>query len=162
MTNIVAFPASELSTFDEAWVLVPGTMRKRSKRLSILRAVWDRHATIYGHARLLGSLRAYVADKDFDRHGGKGLDRWLADGRYEHYAPTEPPPIQDQFCDAMTRRIVCERLGEEFAQRYLDPCTKDGTTLIARTSIAVERLLRERELFRSLGYSGIRKRRLDE
>jgi len=162
MSNVVLFPTPDLSTFDAAWSIVPPTMRRRSKRLAALREAWDRHARTFGQEALLGSLRAYVADKDFERHGGQALDRWLAGGRYEHFAPLAPPPVIDQFCDAMTRRVVCQRLGEEWAQRYLDPCTKDGTTLIARTSIAVERLMVERELLKSLGYSGIRKRCVDD
>jgi hypothetical protein len=158
MTNVVRVNfRPEPSTFDEAWALVPASMRKRCKRLSVLREAWDRHARDFGQTALLGALRAYVTDKDFDRHGGQALDRWLAGGRYEHFTPATPRPIAAKFFDDNIRSAVVAAAGDDFAAVYLDPCVVEGTTLIARTQVAVDRLLQHRALFKSLGFTGVRK-----
>lgn len=158
MTNVVRIDfRAEASTFDDAWLLVPVTMRRRSKKMAALREAWDRHARDFGQQKLLGSLRAYVRDKDFDRHGGQALDRWLANGRYEHFASEATRPAAPQFSDPMVRRAVVGQLGEDFAVLYLDPCETAGKALIARTQVARDRLLKHRLLFKSLGFSGVKK-----
>lgn len=158
MSNVVRVDfRPEPSTFDDAWALVPVTMRKRSKRLSVLREAWDRHAKTFGQAKLLGALRAYVTDKDFDRHGGQALDRWLAAGRYEHFTAEPARPIAPKFSDTAIRRAVVAELGEDFAVCYLDPCQVDGTRLVPRTQFATDKLLQHRLFFRSLGFTGIKR-----
>lgn len=157
MSNVVAFPVAERSCFDEAWALVPVTMRRRSCKVALLRDLWDRHARAFGQKELAGALRAYVTDKDFDRHGGQALDRWLKAGRYEHFTPAPPPALADQFSDPMVRRAVATRLGEDFARIYLDPCQVEGTTLLVRTLYAADKMKEHAVLFRSLGFTGMRK-----
>lgn len=157
MSNVIAFPAREVSAFDEAWALVPITMRKRSKKMAILREGWERHAGDFGQRKLLAALRAYVTEKDFDRHGGQALDRWLSGGRYEHFVEEASRPAAQQFTDLMVRRVVVTRLGEEFARLYLDPCEVDGKVLVVRTGYAVNKLKQHSELFKSLGFVAMRR-----
>lgn len=156
--ELISFPQREASTFDDAWALVPMTMRRRSCKLELLRKLWADHGRKFGQQELLGSLKAYVCDPDFSRTGGQALERWLRAGRYEHFAAAPPPPIRDQFADKAIRAAVVMKLGEQFAILYLDPCSQDGTTLIARSQVAVQRMMEHRKFFKSLGYTGMKKK----
>lgn len=156
--ELIPFPKAETSTFDAAWAVVPTTMRRRSCKLEILRKLWSDHGRKFGQQELLGSLRAYVCDPDFARTGGQALERWLRAGRYEHFAPAAPPPTLNQFGDKAIRAAVVMKLGEQFAILYLDPCSQDGTTLIARSQVAVQRMMEHRAFFKGLGFTGMRKK----
>lgn len=156
---LIPFPKPEASTFEEAWALVPTSMRRRSCKLEALRKLWADHGRKFGQQELLGSLQAYVSDKDIERTGGQALERWLRSGRYENFAVTPAAPPADQFSDKSVRAAVRLQLGEDFCRCYLDQCGQEGTALIAKTDTAVKRLLEHRALFRALGFTGVRKRK---
>ena len=156
--QVLSFPVKEPSTFQQAWACVPMTMRRRSCKMATLEVLWDKCAREFGQQNLLASLRAYVTDADFARHGGQALERWLKAGRYEHFLPAAIVEASSPFPDAMVRRVVATRLGEDFCRAYLDPCTVEGTTLITLTDYAIGKMMAHRTLFRELGFTGMRKR----
>ena len=127
--NIVNFP---VSLFERAWEAMPMTMRKRSMGRMKLRPIWQQHATIFGEEKLLQALRAYVKDEDCKKTGGKALDRWLRDGRYEHYceeAEVATYSFGPKFPEPFRGQLVAS-CGEGWVVSYVDQCTLDGTVLV--------------------------------
>jgi len=129
-SNVVNFPA--IGLFERAWELMPATMRKRSLGKVKLRPIWSQHAKLVGEDALLAALRAYVSDDDCKKTGGKALDRWLRDGRYEHYIASEPVPVYSlgtKLAEPFRASLVVS-CGEAWVISYLDQCTVDGTVLV--------------------------------
>ena len=161
MTNVIAFPTPEPDTFDQAWDLLPQTMKQRSEARKKMRPLWDREAKrLGGHEELLARLQTYLRDdKDLPKSGGPGLQVLLRSGRLEHWAPRQINihPTQ-QFPNEAVRSALLRRCGAEWIASYLDPCSIDGTSVVARTDYAVKKLLEHREVFKMAGFTGIKKR----
>lgn len=128
--NVVNFPTS---LFDQAWQIMPPTMRKRSLGKVKLRPIWAQHAKLFGgEENLLNALRAYVQDEDCKKWGGKALDRWLRDGRYEHYCQTEQAAVYSlgpKLPEPYRSALVAE-CGEGWVVSYVDRCMVEGTVLV--------------------------------
>ena len=127
--------------------------------------LWDSHGAQIGHDVLLGALKRYLAkDADLPKSGGPGLQVWLRARRYEHWLADEPVaaavPV-DGFAEPYRSALVAA-CGDDWVRSYLDPCKLEGATLVVRTDFAIKKLLERRDIFRRLGLTGMRKRKLDE
>lgn len=170
MTNVVALnltprtpPVTAGAMFDQAWKAYPDQGRLRSSRREAQKA-WAKAAREVGEEALLGAVRRYVAeDKEHKREcGPPGFHRWLNWGRYEHWLPVSGAAVETgrkRFPDEHIRRQVVFATSEAFAASYLDPCEVEGTVLVVRTGIAVDRLKEHARLFKSLGFTGMRRRK---
>jgi hypothetical protein len=164
VSNVVAFrvPMQRSSTeaFADAWKAYPAQGRLRSSQKQAAKA-WALACRDVGAEALLAAVRRYVAeDKEHKREcGPPGFHRWLAWGRYEHWLEPAVEEVSDRprFADELIRRQVVLATSEAFAVSYLDRCTVEGSTLIAATQTAVDKMLEKRAVFRSLGFTGIRK-----
>lgn len=149
----------EPSTFETAWKLLPDTMRRRSQAKAKTEAAWNREAKrLGGHEELLQRLKTYLRDdKDLPRSGGPGFHILLTTGRLDHWVPMQQTPaFIDQFPNPGARRAVQDLKGEAFCRSYLDPCEIEGTTLIARTSTAIDKLREVGPVLKQHGYTGVR------
>lgn len=168
MSNVVAFkPKPRVTTstspnFDEAWSRYPDTGRLRSSR----RQAWPEWCDVsreIGEEVLVAAVIRYAAeDKDHKREcGAPGFHRWLKQGRWEHWTGAKATrSVGRQFPDDHIRSSVVAATSDAFVVSYLDPCEVEGTTLIVRTEYAMEKLKEMAALFRSLGFTGMRKRAL--
>lgn len=160
--NIVQlFP--EASTFSDAWSALPKTMRERSDKKAICERLWLSEAKrLSGEKDLLQRLRTYLRDApDIKRTGGPGLQVLLRSGKLEHWVPMADGPeaaLEDRFPIADLRKALVRAESENWAKSYLDPCVIDGTTLIVRTGMAVDKLKAHGALFKAHGFTGLRKR----
>ena len=148
--------------FDEAWSSLPQSMRKRSLCRDKLRPIWRDHAKRVGEEALLEALRAYVSDEDCKKTGGKALDRWLKDGRYDHYLPTEGSGFAVEAAKSKIPvwAAIVEALGEPFAKSYIAPYEWDaeGSKLIVpRTRLtAIDKLKEQASKLKACGVMGIK------
>lgn len=166
MGAVLKFPEPERSTFEEAWSITPDTMRKRSESKDRTAKRWSIHAKrCGGHTALLGALRAYLkSDKDLIKSGGPGLSVWLNQERYQHWTDAtvveEMAVVVSGFPDAAIRQACVERMGLTWVLSYLDPSELDGTTLVVRTETAIQRMKEHGPFLKSLGLTGMRKRKI--
>lgn len=160
--NIVQlFP--EASTFDDAWALLLPDMRKRSIRKDKCEALWNKESKrLGGQHELLQRLKTYLRDnKDLSRSGGPGLQVLMNSGKLEHWVPTAESTsaeLSEKFPIVEIRQALVRVESESWARSYLDPCVIDGTTLIVRTGMAVDKLKAHGALFKAHGFSGMRKK----
>lgn len=160
--NIVQlFP--EPSTFSEAWSALPKTMRERSDKKAICERLWLSEARrLHGEKDLLQRLRTYLRDSpDLKRTGGPGLKVLLRSGKLEHWTPMQDTPLAPditKFPNQDIRQALVRMEGDGWVRSYLDPCVIDGTTLIVRTGMAVDKLKAHGALFKAHGFSGMRKK----
>lgn len=160
--NVVQlFP--EPSTFEDAWKALPQTMRVRSEKKATCDALWAREAKrLSGEQDLLQRLKTYLRDSpDIKRTGGPGLQVLLRAGKLEHWTPMQDAPLAPdvtKFPHQEIRRTLAKQEGEGWVRSYLDPCVIDGTTLIVRTGMAVDKLKAHGALFKAHGFSGMRKK----
>lgn len=165
MGNVVALrptpreaPATS-AAFEAAWKLYPDVGRLRSSRKMAFRE-WLKVCRAIGEDAALGAVRRYVAeDKEHKKEcGAPGFHRWLNWGRYEHWMPSDDKPSDmPRFPDEAKRAELVAAFGEDFVGSYLDPCKIDGTTLIVRTNIAVDRLRQRANELKALGFTGMRR-----
>lgn len=161
--QIIEFPSSEPETFEDAWKSLPATMRNRSDKKAACELLWRREAKRLGGERmLLLRLRTYLRDSpDLKRTGGPGLQVLLRSGTLEHWTPMQDAPLAPdvtKFPHQEIRRTLAKQEGEGWVRSYLDPCVIDGTTLIVRTGMAVDKLKAHGALFKAHGFSGMRKK----
>jgi len=149
--------------FEEAWRVMPSSMRKRSMSREKLLPLWRDHARKVGEEALLGALRAYVSDEDCRKWGGQALDRWLKAGRYDHYIDAAPSPIHTLAGgwggdNLALWTAVVDSLGDPFARSYLSQCGyEDGWLTIPRTKLtAIDKLRENRERLKACGVLGVR------
>ena len=158
-SNVVALrPPGFL--FEEAWRVMPSSMRKRSMSREKLLPLWRDHARKVGEEALLGALRAYVSDEDCRKWGGQALERWLRAGRYDNYLTT---PIGEaeagcKFPNLALWTAVVDSLGEPWARSYLTQCGyEDGWLTIPRTKLtAIDKLRENGERLKACGVLGVR------
>lgn len=65
----------------------------RSKTPAKIYPIFCRHRKKAGIARIMAGVTAYFDHDDFKISGGKGLDSWLNDEKYERYADQAKPKI---------------------------------------------------------------------
>jgi hypothetical protein len=135
-------------------------MKKRSMSREKLLPLWRDHARKVGEEALLGALRAYVSDEDCRKWGGVALDRWLRNGRYDHYIDTalDRPGNAVEFPNLDLWASVVENLGEPFCRSYIQQCGyEDGWLTIPRTKLtAIDKLRENRERLKACGVLGVR------
>lgn len=158
---VIPFP--EPGTFEDAWKALPATMKARSDKKATCDALWRREAKRLGGERmLLLRLTTYLRDSpDLKRTGGPGLQVLLRSGTLEHWTPMQDAPLapdDTKFPHQEIRRTLAKQEGEGWVRSYLDPCVIDGTTLIVRTGMAVDKLKAHGALFKAHGFSGMRKK----
>lgn len=160
--NIVQlFP--EASTFSDAWSSLPKTMRERSDKKAICERLWLSEARrLSGEKDLLQRLQTYLRDApDIKRTGGPGLQVLLRSGKLEHWVPmsdSHEVALENRFPITELRQALVRAESESWVRSYLDPCVIDGTTLIVRTGVAVDKLKVHGALFKVHGFSGMRKK----
>jgi len=154
--NVIAFPKRDANTFDEAWTLRAGQMRKRGDGQEKTRKLWNRHAAKVGQDRLLEALRGYLREKE-PTCGFCGLSVWLNGEKYDHWlasaeavAKVERPPYPQ-------RPALIAALGEPFVVSYIDPATihSDGWITPA-TGFAKGKLIEKARELKAAGLVGIR------
>lgn len=158
---VIPFP--EPGTFEDAWKALPATMKARSDKKATCDALWRREANRLGGERmLLLRLKTYLRDSpDLKRTGGPGLQVLLRSGKLEHWTPMQDAPLAPdvtKFPHQEIRRTLAKQEGEGWVRSYLDPCVIDGTTLIVRTGMAVDKLKAHGALFKAHGFTGLKKR----
>lgn len=167
MSNVVALrprskaPAAMSEAFLSAWAMLPDTARIRSSRKQSW-PEWLAASRDIGEDALLAAVRRYVSeDKEHKREcGAPGFHRWLKWGRYENW---QGPPsgvlvsLGVRFADEAVRARVAAEAGEAFCISYLDRCTVEGTVLIVPGDTAVRRLKEKAQIFKSLGFTAMRK-----
>jgi hypothetical protein len=165
--NVVQFPtASVVSTFEDAWSLIPASMKTRSLSRAKLKPIWDRHAkTAGGQDVLIGALRAYLkGDKDLPKSGGPGLQVWLNQGKYDHWieagnsvVEAEGLPDRPTFPDEAIRASVVASCGLGWVVSYLDPCELHSDGFITpKTGFALGKLRENARELKAAGIMGIR------
>jgi uncharacterized protein YdaU (DUF1376 family) len=83
--------------FAEAWKAYPAKGRERSKSQAKTRPIWREAAKAAGgEEALLGAVRRYVRDDQTHKGecGPPAFDRWLRDGRWEHWLPDKGNPVE--------------------------------------------------------------------
>jgi hypothetical protein len=151
--NASLVPGGDVSIWDDvfalAWDAYPKSGRDRSKSRSRLWPIWREAANLAGGPeRLLGAVRRYVAEDKGHKGdcGAPAFDRWLKDGRWDHYltGPAEVRVIQP-FPDPDIRNAVISAKGEAWAASWLDPCSwePERRVIVPRNGIAAQRLRSE-------------------
>lgn len=167
MSNVVALrprskaPAVMSEAFLSAWATLPDTARIRSSRKQSW-PEWIVAAREVGDEALLVAVRRYVSeDKEHKREcGAPGFHRWLKWGRYENWLGAPAGALISlgvRFPNETIRAQVAAEAGEAFCISYLDRCTMEGTVLIVPGETAVKRLRERAQIFKSLGFTGMRK-----
>jgi hypothetical protein len=160
--QIIPFPMREANTFDDAWSLIPQSMKTRSKSRRLLRPVWDRHARQLGsQERLLAALKAYLAgDKMLAKSGGPGLQVWLTEERYDHWLTDDACSVfasddRTRFPEPF-RSLVLKATDEGWVRSYLDPCVFVDGWIVPATEYAKGKLRDRGQMLKSAGLLGIR------
>jgi uncharacterized protein YdaU (DUF1376 family) len=85
-------PWGKDADFQAAWTAVTPAMRSRAKSRAKVWPEWQKAKVKAGGGDvLLSAIRRYLAnDPDVHRTSGPGLQRWLADGRWEHWLGDAP------------------------------------------------------------------------
>jgi len=167
--NVIAFPSPDRNTFDDAWALLTPLMKRRSDGKTKLRELWNREAKrLGGQSELLDRLKRYIAaSEEIRRKGGvwgePALQVILRSQRLENYEAEQTlvnaeGGLVNAFPNEAVRSALLRRCGAEWIASYLDPCSIDGTSVVARTDYAVKKLLEHREVFKMAGFTGIKKR----
>lgn len=114
--------------FDAAWAVFPESGRLRSSRKQAWPA-WCAVCREIPEEDLVARVRRYAAeDKEHRKdHGAPGFHRWLAWGRWEHWAPVaQKLVIVAKFPDEEVRASYFARFSEHRARRWLDSCGWDA------------------------------------
>lgn len=139
--------------FTLAWKAYPALGRSRSKSQAKTKPIWRAAAnSAGGDDRLLAAVRRYVAEDTTHKGecGPPAFDRWLRDGRWEHWLPggtdadqaSGPAPAAVFDGPPDIRAWTADRLGEPYARSYVDPARWDGAnrTLLAANPFALGKL----------------------
>lgn len=142
--------------FTLAWKAYPALGRSRSKSQAKTKPIWRAAATAAGgEDRLLAAMRRYLAEDTTHRGdcGPPAFDRWLRDGRWEHWLPSAagisdaatPGPAAMFDGPPEIRAWAAEHHGEPYARSYVDPARWDGAnrTLLAGNPFAEGKLKRD-------------------
>lgn len=84
-------PPNGSAAFDRAWSAFPEAGRRRSSRKKSLPQWRSIARSAAGEARLLATVEGFAESDEAKRDGGRfvpAFDRWLRDGRWEHYLPS--------------------------------------------------------------------------
>lgn len=168
--QLIDFPtASVQSSFEDAWSLLPSSMKTRSLSRAKLKPIWDRHAKqAGGQDVLLGALRAYLkGDKDLPKSGGPGLQVWLNNGKYDHWIESGNSVVADVsqddeigFPDRAIRDHCIKALGLAWVKSYLDPCEMvpgpHGPLIVPKTGYARTKLEEQKHILKAAGLYGMR------
>ncbi len=154
--NVIPFPMREANTFDEAWALRAGQMRKRGDGQDKTRKLWNRHAAKVGQERLLEALRGYLREKE-PTCGFCGLSVWLNGEKYDHWLPSAEAVAKIERPPYPQRPALIEALGEPFVVSYIDPAVihPDGWITPA-TGYAKGKLVEKGRELKAAGLVGIR------
>lgn len=139
--------------FALAWKAYPALGRSRSKSQAKTKPIWRAAATAAGgEDRLLRAVRRYLAEDTTHKGdcGPPAFDRWLRDGRWEHWLP-EGVGVSGTAVDApaavfdgpqQIRSWAVERHGEPYARSYVDPARWDSQSraLLAANPFALSKL----------------------
>lgn len=140
--------------FTLAWKAYPALGRSRSKSQAKTKPIWrSAAAAAGGEDRLLAAVRRYLAEDTTHKGecGPPAFDRWLRDGRWEHWLPgaggeTSTTTLEAVF-DGPTqiRAWASEHHGEPYARSYIDPSRWDAAhrALIAANPFAEGKLKRD-------------------
>jgi hypothetical protein len=164
--QLIAFPTEQVrSRFEDAWSLLPSTMKTRSLSRAKLKPIWDGHAKrVGGQDRLLGALRAYLkGDKDLPKSGGPALDRWLKWEKYDHWLEGDNSVVSDnsgqigvmKFPEPM-RSLVVKATDEGWVRSYLDPCTYEDGWIRPKNGFAGSKLKEKAGILKAAGIAGMR------
>ena len=85
----------KVDSFSLAWGAYPTKGRERSKSQAKTRPIWrDAAKAAGGEDRLLGAVQRYVREDQTHKGecGPPAFDRWLRDGRWEHWLPEARAP----------------------------------------------------------------------
>jgi hypothetical protein len=139
--------------FDLAWKAYPSSGRSRSKSQAKTKPVWrEASKAAGGDDRLLAAVRRYVAEDTTHKGecGAPAFDRWLRDGRWEHWLPggagadqaSVPAPAAVFDGPPDIRAWAAEHHGEPYARSYVDPARWDGANraLLAANPFALGKL----------------------
>jgi len=156
-TNVIAFPAREENTFDQAWQARAGQMKKRGDGSEKTRKLWNKAAAKVGHARLLEALKRYLREEKEPTCGYPGLSVWLNGERWDHWLPDEAAVAMIEAPPYPQRTALLASLGEPFVVSYIDPATihPDGWITPA-TGYAKGKLLEKAASLKAAGLNGIR------
>lgn len=167
--QVLSFPQSAVSTFDEAWRVLPQTMKTRSESRRKLAPLWNDHARrVGGQDVLLAALQAYLkGDKDLPKSGGPGLQVWLRSERYDHW-------LEGPSCSVYTevtsdgdklpkfpepfRTALVQSCGEGWVRSYIDQCSLEGSVLIvpAGKNTAASRIREKARDMKAAGLTALR------
>lgn len=139
--------------FDLAWKAYPSLGRSRSKSQAKTKPVWrEASKAAGGDDRLLAAVRRYVTEDTTHKGecGAPAFDRWLRDGRWEHWLPggtgadqaSGPAPAAVFDGPPEIRAWAAEHHGEPYARSYVDPARWDGANraLLAANPFALGKL----------------------
>lgn len=157
---VVQFPTR--STFNDAWALREGQMKKRGDGSEKTKLAWDKAAKKVGQLQLLEALKKFLRETKEPTCGHPGLSVWLNGQRYDHWLPSDgerlglPQAKRPVAPEPVRARCLCE-LGEAFVLSYLDPCVfhEDGWITPA-TEFARKKLLEKGKTLKASGLMGIR------
>lgn len=149
----------EANTFDDAWALRAGQMRKRGDGSEKTRKLWNKAAAKVGHARLLDALKRYLREEKEPTCGYPGLSVWLNGERYDHWLPDEAAVAKIERPPYPQRPALITALGEPFVVSYIDPATihPDGW-ITPRTETAKNKLREKGQALKACGLVGIRQK----
>ena len=133
--------------FEIAWKAYPALGRSRSKSQAKTKPIWrEASKAAGGEDRLVAAVRRYVAEDTTHKGecGPPAFDRWLRDGRWEHWLPGGTGGDQETTAPASTfdgppalRAALVRERDEDYARRWLDHYCRwrsEDRTLLARTA----------------------------
>lgn len=142
--------------FTLAWKAYPALGRSRSKSQAKTKPIWRAAATAAGgEDRLLAAVRRYLAEDTTHKGdcGPPAFDRWLRDGRWEHWLSGGVGSVDDKVDTPAAvfdgpdqiRAWAAEHHGEPYARSYIDPSRWDAAhrALIAANPFAEGKLKRD-------------------
>lgn len=109
-----AKPNAVDSVFSEAWKAYPPKGRERSKSQAKTLPIWkDSAKRAGGPDRLLAAVKRYVAQDQTHKGdcGPPAFDRWLRDGRWEHWLPPDGQTSQSAVVTEISPELRARRLA---------------------------------------------------
>lgn len=137
--------ADEDRAFERALAAYPEAGRKNAP-IAASRAEWDRQRAEGATAETLVGASEAIGTKPPDKP--KRFDRWLRDGLWRHYAPTEgrAPYVSAWTGPADLRAAIVARMGEPWAVSWLYQARFQevpARALMVPRALVCERLMRE-------------------
>jgi hypothetical protein len=159
--QLIPFPKREASTFEEAWALRAGQMKKRGSGREKTAKLWNKAAARVGQKELLGALRRYLREEKEPTYGYPGLSVWLNDERWDHWLVSEVTSSADnidklpKFAEPYRSRLV-ELCGEPWVRSYIDRCELDGSVLVVANSFSAGRIREKAREMKAAGLTALR------